>query len=688
MAANGLYMDTQPRLVRTISSPIYTIMDDDLTASHWDDVLLPSSNFNSSTIPSHLGNQFADLSVDDSHDNYTNEQDQDESEEEDDQNDQNAYENHTSNTYEDPLHAGFGTSLAQQNQATLDQLHDLRKEERKEHRSALMSELTEGSAFDDMEASIASPTKIAPSDSLFGDKGKVLAESNASEHGPDLLLSPKRILLLKHSQFKAQRPRRYPLATVVKQLKEGTGDSDPLSAMVAKPPTEEPEAPRNAQERLSELMRESEAPLFNIKPASKEGNEVAKEQPTTASGKPKKRESSSPTEISVGNPVKVGDITTAHIVYSIESRNVQILPAGEALENRFTVTRRYRDFCWLYKQLQVSHPGRIIPPPPSKKTYIGRFNENFIENRRLSLEKMLQKISKVPSFNNDLSFVIFLTSQNFAHDSKERERTAPVSIEDSGENESDAALTVSIVTGSGTGGGFMSSLFSVSAKLPEPDVYFSKKKAYIEDLEHNLRTFHRSLELIAGQRIEIVGVTEEIATIIDELADLEILKNTTQLLKAFAEVHMKLKESLDRINLQDQLTLGLTIEEYLRIIGSVKYVLETRTKTYTQYYTFKQDLIKKEEALNKVSNKYKSSSEKMNMLKFEVDSLKKKTDHFEQSFNAISQTIKEEMENFELERVDDFRNSVEIFIESSIESQKEAIELWETFYERQHLAQV
>ena len=56
---------------------------------------------------------------------------------------------------------------------------------------------------------------------------------------------------------------------------------------------------------------------------------------------------------------------------------------------------------------------------------------------------------------------------------------------------------------------------------------------------------------------------------------------------------------------------------------------------------------------------------------------------FEKKFNLISETIKSELERFEFEKIDDFRNSVEIFIESSIESQKEAIELWETFYERE-----
>ncbi|KAF3990598.1 hypothetical protein FT663_01673 [Candidozyma haemuli var. vulneris] len=666
-------------------------MDDDLTASHWDDVLSPSTKFGTaSAIPSHLGNQFADLNLDDPHrDNEPDEEEEEEDQDEqEDENETGGYGDH--HGYGSSSYGGVGSNLNQQNQAELDQIHELRKEELKEQKSALMSELTEGSAFEDLESSVASPSKVSSSDPLFADRGKVLTESNATEPSPsEQHHSPKKASQLKGSQFRAQRTRRYTSSTVVKQLKEETGVVDPLTDLASKPEVDEAEPSSAPHDKANDLVKESNAPLYDIKQenADERQSEISQPISDTASdhSKLKRRPSSSGAEIAVGNPVKVGDITNAHIVYSIETRNLQLSPAEEPQENRFTVTRRYRDFCWVYKQLQISHPGKIIPPPPSKKTYIGRFNENFIENRRLSLEKMLQKISKIQSLSTDPSFVIFLTSEDFARDSKERERSGGVVLDDSGEPESDGASTNAVVTGSGTGG-FMSSLFSIPAKLPEPDSYFSKKKAYIEDLEHNLRTFHRSLELIAGQRLEIVGVTEEIATIIDELADLEISKATSLLLKAFAEIHMKLKDNLDRVNLQDQLTLGFTIEEYLRIIGSVKYIFETRTKTYNQYHTFQQDLIKKEDSLNRASHKAKS--EKYNILKFEVDNLRQKTTQFEKSFNAISETIKEEMDNFEMERVDDFRNSVEIYIESSIESQKEAIELWETFYERQHLDQI
>ena len=233
----------------------------------------------------------------------------------------------------------------------------------------------------------------------------------------------------------------------------------------------------------------------------------------------------------------------------------------------------------------------------------------------------------------------------------------------------------------------MSSLFSMSTKVTEPDQYFIAKKQYIDDLEYNLKQFYKTIELIGQQRMDMIGILDEISTTMDELSGLEISKVTSDLLSAFGEVELKIKDNLDRINLQDHLTLGFTIEEYLRTIGSINFVFDTRLNVYQQLNNFTQELNKKQNQLDKLTRK-QQQVDKIKQLNFEVDKLKQRTEAYEQSFKKISDTIKVELETFEYERIDDFRNSVEIFIESAIEAQKEAIELYETFYERQKLGDI
>lgn len=45
----------------------------------------------------------------------------------------------------------------------------------------------------------------------------------------------------------------------------------------------------------------------------------------------------------------------------------------------------------------------------------------------------------------------------------------------------------------------------------------------------------------------------------------------------------------------------------------------------------------------------------------------------------MGRMMRNELERFEKEKVEDFKSGVETFLESAVEAQKELIELWETF---------
>lgn len=689
----------------TLSNNTNSMEQEDLTASHWDDVLSPTTgsmfgNLSHSVIAPPPQNEFNALALDDSDSQVEDEEE---------------VEHQTEEQNEDETMDTGDIQVDTTRQAELDQLNELKREELQEHKHQILSELTKNDEDDQIlgvsSSIIVSPKKANPSDSLFNVKDSpIKVEPLAPRSTQPNTSSPKRNLKNSHHYRNNPRPRKFTSKAIVKQLDSTSSSFNPLgplgrdsedSASIA--------SIKSNNNKAEQLLQEVEAPLYEISSQSRE--EALKELSQAA---PRRDDipSNTPTsvdspkhldhnilDISVGDPMKVGDITSAHIVYSIRTKNKNPdAPNFPHSPDGVTVSRRYKDFRWIYHQLQNNHPGHIIPPPPTKQTYIGRFNENFIENRRLSLEKMLSKISHLPVLCNDADFLMFLTSENFGNESKERERLSGSGaslqsnefLDNDNDNDSMAGSVSSIASApllsGSSGAGFMSTLFSISNKVNEPDEYFVEKKQYIDELEFNLKNFYKAIELIGTQRIDMIGILDEISLTLDELAAIEILKLTSELLGAFSEVQMKLKENLDRINLQDQLTLGFTIEEYLRIIGSIKFVFETRYKVYQQYYTYNQELQKKQSQLDKLNKKYNAQVDKINLLTFEVDKLKQKTAVFEKKFNSISDTIKQEITNFEFEKIENFRNSVEIFIESSIESQKEAIELYETFYERQNLA--
>ena len=124
--------------------------------------------------------------------------------------------------------------------------------------------------------------------------------------------------------------------------------------------------------------------------------------------------------ISVGDPHKVGDLTSSHTEYSVTTKTT-----SKGYRNpEFTVSRRYRDFLWLYNQLHNNNPGVIIPPPPEKQA-VGRFDADFVESRRAALERMLNKSAAHPVLQHDSDLKLFLESEAFNMDIKNKERKDP-----------------------------------------------------------------------------------------------------------------------------------------------------------------------------------------------------------------------------------------------------------------------
>lgn len=95
------------------------------------------------------------------------------------------------------------------------------------------------------------------------------------------------------------------------------------------------------------------------------------------------------------------------------------------------MTRRYKDFLWLYNTLHTNNPGVVVPPPPEKQA-VGRFDSNFVESRRMALEKMLNKTAAHPTLQHDGDLKIFLESEAFNMDVKHKERKEPVLGESKG----------------------------------------------------------------------------------------------------------------------------------------------------------------------------------------------------------------------------------------------------------------
>ena len=68
---------------------------------------------------------------------------------------------------------------------------------------------------------------------------------------------------------------------------------------------------------------------------------------------------------------------------------------------------------WLYETLSNNNPGVVVPPVPEKSPF-NRFEATFVQQRRLALEKCIQKIANHPVLQKDADLKLFLECDNFA----------------------------------------------------------------------------------------------------------------------------------------------------------------------------------------------------------------------------------------------------------------------------------
>ncbi|CDS12184.1 hypothetical protein LRAMOSA04379 [Lichtheimia ramosa] len=373
--------------------------------------------------------------------------------------------------------------------------------------------------------------------------------------------------------------------------------------------------------------------------------------------------------VTVQDPQKVGDAINAHIVYKVKTKTNS--PAFRSPE--FVVARRYRDFLWLYNQLTLGNPGVIVPPVPEKHA-LGRFQDEFVESRRIALERCLQKIVRHPMLYGDPDLKVFLESESFNIEKRQKRAepdTPKVSLMRSfGETISNAA----------------SNPFS---KFVEVDEWFASKRSQLEALENQLKGLLKSVESVVKQRKgrlseNLGGAIADFGESMIPLASAELDRDLSTHLIVLADIQKRMKELHEQQAHHDVLSLEHTIDEYIRIIGSIRVSFNARIKAYQAYQQAESEVQKKQAVYDRLSSNQSKSAkpERLAAAQQEINEAKQRMEEYHREFEDISKLIKSELDRFDHEKVEDFRDSVEQFLCSMIEHQKQIVALWESYFEQ------
>ncbi|KAJ3864860.1 Vps5 C terminal like-domain-containing protein [Lentinula novae-zelandiae] len=384
--------------------------------------------------------------------------------------------------------------------------------------------------------------------------------------------------------------------------------------------------------------------------------------------------------ITVDDPQKVGDPIRSYVMYTVHTRTTSPLYQKSA----FSVLRRYSDFLWLYNTLSFNNPGVVVPPVPEKnpllftnpilgsagkKGYVGRFDEGFIRQRRFALEKCIQKIANHLVLCKDPDLKLFLESDTFALDIKHRK----------------------IDPGSpGPSSGIISSIGQTltGTRFYETDDYFDSKRTYLDSLEAQLRSLVKSIDLVSKHRMEMAQAVSEFSDHVKELAEgSSQAQQLSQTLMGLAEVERKAQDLHVLQSEQDMITVMGTVDEYARLIGSVRMAFSSRGRMYQAWKNADVDVIRVKQVheRNRGTSAYGGNSPTPGGSLSKGaggalgHSLSQIAEATKRAFENTSRLCKAEMARFEEERVEDFRDALRAWLEGMIGRQSELITAWESY---------
>ncbi|KAI0644233.1 Vps5-domain-containing protein [Trametes meyenii] len=357
--------------------------------------------------------------------------------------------------------------------------------------------------------------------------------------------------------------------------------------------------------------------------------------------------------ISVDDPQRVGDPIRAYTMYTVHTKTTSPMYK----KSTFSVLRRYSDFLWLYETLSMNNPGVVVPPVPDKNPF-GRFDNEFVQQRRLALEKCIQKITSHPVLQKDADLKLFLESDTFSLDIKHRK--AEIAQEKGG-----------LITAIGQ--------TIAGPRFYETDDWFDRQRAYLDSLETQLRGLVKSIETVAKHRIEVAAAASEFAQTIADLAACDVGKQLSASLAGLAEVERKAQELQSIQAHEDMVTILSTADEYARLINSVRLAFSSRVRVYHAWKNADANLQRTKQIHENNRAQGRLGHDGLSRSLALVAEAERRALDAKQEYEHVSRLVKSEVARFEHERIEDFKSSLEAFLEGMISRQKELIGAWESF---------
>lgn len=193
----------------------------------------------------------------------------------------------------------------------------------------------------------------------------------------------------------------------------------------------------------------------------------------------------------------------------------------------------------------------------------------------------------------------------------------------------------------------------------------------MDALENQLKALLKSTDAVVAQRKALAEDAADFGESLSRLASVELSPALFDPLNSLSEVQFRIRELCKRQAMQDELTLGIVIDEYIRLIGSVKQAFSQRQKAFHTWHAAESALVKIRLAHEKLLRSGRSQQDRINQTQADVADAERRVHQARLLFEDMGRLMRSELERFEREKVEDFKSGVETFLESAVEAQKE-----------------
>lgn len=186
-----------------------------------------------------------------------------------------------------------------------------------------------------------------------------------------------------------------------------------------------------------------------------------------------------------------------------------------------------------------------------------------------------------------------------------------------------------------------------------------------------MKALMKAIDTVVMQRKGLVEAAGDFSASLHALAVVELSPALSGPLHGLSDLQLRIRELYERQAQQDVLTLGITIDEYIRLIGSIKTAFSQRQKAYHNWHAAESELQKRKASQEKLLRQGKSQQDRLNQVNADVADAERKVHQARLLFEDMGRLMRHELQRFEKEKVEDFKSGVETFLESAVEAQKE-----------------